>query len=243
MQFVDARHLLGYLLGVFVRFFDGPDVDGDGRLLLQVLPQLQVQNLGVGRVYLRFVDHGQPQLLFVAIRSVGFEEIFYLAHRGDLVGHERFEFGVEIHNLGFVHHDLLEEVFDVLGHLQVFVFSGVVLAGHVEILRFSFAFAFAVHAFFHSINVFASKSVFHVGIHILLVHHLLAVSVFLFLLLLFVGGDRVVPAFNVHGEVEGLVFDFLGAFLLLVLFVLVLFVFIVLFFILLFFIILFFAIV
>jgi len=101
VQLVDFGHLLGDLLPVFVRLLDAADVDGDGRLLLQVLAQLQVQNVRVSLVHTGFVHHRQAQHLLQSVRPVGLQEVLNFADRRDLVGDEWFEFGFEVDRLGF----------------------------------------------------------------------------------------------------------------------------------------------
>lgn len=136
MQLVYLLHLLGYLLGVFEGFFNAPDVDWDAGLLFEVLPQLQVEDVGVSLVDARFVDHGQTQVFFDAIRTLWLQEVFDRSHCWNLIRNERPQFGLQVHHLWFEHSYLLEEFFDVVAHFKLFLIFGILLAGHEPLFAF-----------------------------------------------------------------------------------------------------------
>lgn len=79
-----------------------------------------------GLVELGFINHGDAQLILVAVGAGDFDEGVYLADGGNEVGDEGLEEGVDFDVIGVVVADVGKDVLDLLVDVQVEVLLRVV---------------------------------------------------------------------------------------------------------------------
>lgn len=76
-----------------------------------------------------FPAHLEAQSVGGVVRARDFEERVHVSNGGDEVGHEAPQGRVEVHLMGLVAPDVLEQILDLRRHVEVRVVGGVVRPG------------------------------------------------------------------------------------------------------------------